>query len=48
MSWALILPELLLESEMDSNLSWTGPRHGVDELDTHAGPPRLLGLYLKE
>jgi hypothetical protein len=38
---------LLLESE-NSNFSWTGPLLYVDELDAHIGPPRLLGLCLKE
>jgi len=36
------------------NPRWTptwiglGHRHGVDELNANAGPPRLLGLYLKK
>ena len=37
---------LVLEPEMGSNFSWTGPHHEKDELGIHAGPPPLLGLYV--
>ena len=36
---------LVLEPEMESNFSWTEPPHEKDDLDAHAGPPPLLGLY---